>query len=127
MGEAKALRRPLPADGLKIMMIWRWTKRIKLLSTCSARRIEQARICLDILDPKLSHHPLHGLRIVSVAWSRLAFELARANASGERMAQVRNKGGTSWLVCNAIRRDIELVSTNKDVGHDHCHLLRRPL
>ena len=78
----------------------------------SAARLEQRWVAGYIFDPKLSHHPLHILGAEANSIRMFVAELTRARDARKWVARIWHKGRGSRLMNDALRSNIELVSSN---------------
>jgi hypothetical protein len=75
-------------------------------------RLEQRWVAGYIFDPKLSHHPLHILGAEANSIRMFVAELTRARDPRIWVARIWHKGRGSRLMNDALRSNIELVSSN---------------
>ena len=82
------------------------------LGTARLGGFEQCWVAGYIFDPKLSHHPLHILGAEANSIRMFVAELTRARDSRIWVARIWHKGRGSRLMNDALRSNIELVSSN---------------
>jgi hypothetical protein len=75
-------------------------------------RFKEIRMGGDVFPPELLHHRIHFLRFIFITvWKHIS-ELAQIELTPSWLIGIRAEGSPRGLVGDALRRNIELVSSN---------------